>query len=111
MSGNIEIARQYLAAYAAKDLTRIASLISKDVALQDWNIAGEGADFFLTQTDLNFQAATNIEIRIKSLHESSNAVAAELQIFLNNGNEEIHVVDVISIDSSNQISAVRAYKG
>lgn len=111
MSRNLDLVKQYLEAYAAKDLAQISALISADVELQDWNISGVGAEFFLSQTEKNFHSASEILINIKSLHESEFAVAAELEIILNGGAEEIHVVDVVSINSTGQIKGIRAYKG
>ncbi|MFM1956811.1 MAG: hypothetical protein RLZ41_210, partial [Actinomycetota bacterium] len=57
MNKRIDIVKQYLAAYAAKDIDAISVLISSDVKLQDWNIQGSGAEFFLAETAKNFDQA------------------------------------------------------
>lgn len=111
MNKKILIADKYLAAYAEKNLQDIANLISADVALQDWNISGKGAEFFLAETRKNFDAAEDIVINIKAMHESDSAVAAQLQILLNRASIEIDVVDVISINDDGLITSIRAYKG
>ncbi|MFM1992343.1 MAG: hypothetical protein RL600_171 [Actinomycetota bacterium] len=110
MSKNIQVARNYLLAYEAKDLAAIAKMISPDVWLQDWNISGQGDSFFLGETRKNFEAAQQIKIEILSMQESADLVSAQLQITVN-GHELLEVVDVISFDSGNLIRGVRAYKG
>lgn len=110
MSKKIEAARNYLLAYEAKDLTAIATAIRSDVRLQDWNISGQGEEFFLSETRKNFEAAQDIKIEILSMQESPDTVSAQLQITIN-GTQLLNVVDVIELDSKNLIRAVRAYKG
>jgi hypothetical protein len=111
MNKRIDIVKQYLAAYAAKDIDAISALISSDVKLQDWNIQGSGAEFFLAETAKNFDQAHDIRIEILRLLESDSAIAAQLHIKLDGGAVALHVVDVICFDGENRISEVRAYKG
>lgn len=111
MKKRINLVKQYLAAYAAKDIGAISALISSDVKLQDWNIQGSGAEFFLAETAKNFDQAQEIRIEILRLHESDSAIAAQLHIELDGGAVALQVVDVICFDGENRISEVRAYKG
>ncbi len=104
-----DLARAYLAAYAAKDLESIRSMIAPKVDLQDWNVAGTGSEFFLSQTSDNFNNAASIEIEIKDLLTSDSQVAAQLRILVDEI-EELHVVDVIRFDQHGKIASIRAYK-
>jgi steroid delta-isomerase len=105
-----QLARDYLLAYAAKDIEAIGNLITSQVQLQDWNVSGEGAEFFLSETKKNFESAKSIEIQIRRLICSGAEVAAQLHIQVD-GSEGLEVVDVISFDDSGKITAIRAYKG
>lgn len=110
VSGLKELASKYLAAYAAKDLATIAELISESVSLQDWNVSGQGAKFFLNETEKNFQDAEKIEIQVVQLLLDENTVAARLLIVVDDS-IELEVVDVITFDENAKIAALQAYKG
>ena len=103
-------ALNYLRAYERKDLAAIAAMLTDNVLLQDWNISGQGKDFFLEQTRLNFQGPDKINIEVRQLLSSGNTVAAQLKITLD-GSLELDVVDVINFSEQGQITQIRAYKG
>lgn len=104
------LARRYLAAYAAKDLTTIAHLIADGVLLRDWNHECRGRDAFLAETQANFEAAHSLAIDIEQLHATPHSVVAELRITVN-GSLQLRVVDVLDLDDAGRIRALRAYKG
>lgn len=104
------IARHFLAAYAAKDLATIASLLADDVLLRDWNLEVRGRDAFLAETQRNFDDAQSITIEIVHLHATSSSVAAELVITVD-GHIHLRVVDVFDVDADGLVTAVRSYKG
>lgn len=110
MNNVCQRARDYLAAYAAKDLARISAMLAPDVYLRDWNISGAGKDFFIAETDKNFRAANKIEIHEVMMLNRGMTVAAQLEIYLDDKKESLDVVDVISFNESGEILGVRAYK-
>jgi ketosteroid isomerase-like protein len=105
-----DIARGFLAAYAAKDLATIAALISDDALLRDWNLEVQGRAAFLAETQKNFDNAASLEIAIEHLHATATSVAAEVSITVN-GSIRLRVVDVFDFDAAGLVSAVRSYKG
>ncbi len=102
--------RRYLAAYEAKDLAAVASMLADDVRLQDWNLAAHGRVAVLRETHKNFQAANSLVIDVLDVLASSTKAAAQIRIVVN-GEVELAVVDVLTFDASGLISEIRAYKG
>jgi ketosteroid isomerase-like protein len=107
---HVALVREYLDAYAKKDLDAIARLLDQDVTLQDWNIGVAGKEAVLEETRKNFESARSIEISIREIFESADGVAAQLSIVVN-GSVALDVVDVLSFDAVGKITAIRAYKG
>ena len=107
---NKEICLFYLKKYAEKDLSAIDSLFADDIVLRDWKIRVEGKEKALDETRKNFNAAKSIEIDVLSTYENMDTVAAELKITVD-ANEELHVVDVITVNPQGQITSIRAYLG
>lgn len=103
-------ARRFLAAYAAKDLATLASLVHDEVLLRDWVLERRGRDAFLAETQANFDQADSLAIAIEQLHATAHSVAAELLITVN-GSTRLRVVDVFAFDDHGRVTAVRAYKG
>lgn len=102
--------RGYLAAYVAKDLAAVASMLAEGVRLQDWNLAAHGRDAVLHETHKNFQAANSLAIDVLDVFASSTKAVAQLRIVVN-GEVELAVVDVLSFAASGLITEIRAYKG
>ena len=109
-SSNRELALLYLQKYAEKDLESIEKMFSKEIILRDWKIRVIGMESALVETKKNFDAVKTLQIEVLSIYENQNTVAAELKITFN-GKEELYVIDVISVNSENKISAIRAYVG
>lgn len=109
-SSNRELALLYLQKYAEKDLKSMEKMFSKDIILRDWKIRVIGIDSALAETKKNFDAVKTLQIEVLSIYENQNTVAAELKITIDN-KEELFVVDVITFNSENKISAIRAYIG
>lgn len=105
-----ELASRYLTAYADKDLATISDVISGHVTLQDWNVSGQGSEFFLSETQKNFDNAEQIEIEVLQLLTTDDSVAAVLAITVD-GSIKLDVVDVMTFDSNGKMTALRAYKG
>lgn len=102
--------RQYLAAYAAKDLDAIAAMLSDQVHLRDWHLEAQGKAAVLRETRRNFEEARSLRITVETVFVSGLRAAAQLRILVND-EIDLSVVDVLSFDASGMISAVRAYKG
>jgi ketosteroid isomerase-like protein len=101
---------EFLQSYAKKDLLAISRVLADDVTLRDWNISVRGREAVESETQKNFQDAESIQIEVLHLYEGHDSVAGELKITVNQS-VEVHVVDVISFDSSGMIKAIRSYKG
>lgn len=103
-------ARAFLAAYAAKDLERIAALLAPAVSLRDWNQQLNGRDAFQAETQKNFDAAQTLAIEVLHRHATACSVTSELRIVVD-GQIALRVADVFDFDPQGRICAVRAYKG
>ena len=104
------LAREFLAAYEAKDLQTISSKLAEGVVVKDWNLEVVGKTQVLLEFAKNFEEASSLSIQIVQLHSSENAVAAELEIKVNEI-ETLHVVDVITFAENNEITSIVSYKG
>ena len=100
----------YLEAYSAKDLERVADMFTDEIALRDWKISVTGKQSAVAETAKNFDAANSIEISVTGTYESSDTVAGELKITVDE-TEVLHVVDVVSFDNAGRIRSIRAYLG
>ena len=104
------LARQFLAAYASKDIERISDMFDEMVILRDWNYEVVGFDDALVEFKKNFDEAQTLELDIKNIftHDSSAAVEQEVVV---NRDVKLHVVDVISFNAVGKVTSVVAYKG
>ena len=102
--------RQYLAAYACKDLHTIETLLDEAATLQDWNLAVSGKAEVLRETSNNFKAARSIEIQIRREFESGRDAAAELHIVVD-GTEHLDVVDIVRFSQAGLVESIRSFKG
>lgn len=105
-----EVARRFLAAYAARDLDAICAMVSSDVLLRDWNVEVHGADAFRSETQHNFENARSIAIEVLHLHATEVSAAVEVLITVDD-NIRLRVVDVLDIGEDGLVTAVRSYKG
>jgi ketosteroid isomerase-like protein len=102
--------RQYLAAYARKDLQAIAAMLDEGATLQDWNLVVSGKAEVLRETHNNFEAARSIEIEIKREFESGPDAAAELRVVID-GTVHLEVVDILRFNARGLVSSIKSYKG
>jgi steroid delta-isomerase len=100
----------YLRAYEARDIDRVAGLLADDVSLRDWKVSVQGKAAAIAETRANFEAATSIEIQPLRLYEGEASVAGELRILVD-GHIELFVVDVLDFDPQGKIRAIRAFLG
>ena len=106
----LEAMREYMTAYATKDLAAVSRLLAEAVVLQDWNLRVEGRAAVLLATARNFEAASSIEIQVRAAVSQDRAVAAELDIVVDRS-VKLQVVDVLRFNPEGKIVAIRAYKG
>ena len=104
------LTRAFLAAYEAKDLQTISSQLSDDVVVRDWNLEVVGKPKALKEFAKNFEEATSLSIQVMQLHSSHNAVAAEVEIRVNEV-EILRVVDVLTFGENGEVTAIVSYKG
>ncbi len=109
-ASNKEIALFYLQKYNEKDIKSIEKLFAEAIVLRDWKIRVTGKENALIETRKNFESAHSIAIEVLATYQNNNTVAAELKITINNV-EELFVVDIITLNSDNKITSIRAYKG
>ncbi len=102
--------RRYLQLYAARDLEAIAELFAEQIQLRDWNLSVQGKAAALAETRHNFASVDSLQIEVLSLFESADGVAGELRILID-GQEELHVLDVLRFDADGKIAEIHAYVG
>jgi len=102
--------RQYLSAYARKDLQAIEAMLADDATLQDWNLKVEGKAEVLRETRKNFEAAQSIEIEIRREFGNGADVAAELRIVVD-GTIQLEVVDIVRFNAEALVESIKSYKG
>jgi len=100
----------YLKFYESKDLKGIENIFSEDIILRDWKIRVIGKESALAETKKNFESVHSIKIKVISLYQNENSIAAELKITLNES-EELYVVDIITINSHYRINSIKAFIG
>lgn len=101
---------RYLAAYEAKDLGAIESMLAPDVRLQDWNVSVVGKDAVLAETRKNFESAGSLSIQVVQAFSNPPSAAAHLRITVNH-TIHLEVVDVVTFDGVGQVVGIRAFKG
>jgi len=111
MISKYELLRDYLTAFADKNLTMLEFMFSNDVILHDWSILATGKEAVLAANKTIFDNVTNIVINIDNFSEDrtdNNLMFAQLEVIVDN--EVINVVDVIKFDKNNKITKITAYK-
>lgn len=85
-------------------------MFADDIILRDWKIYVKGKPNAVSETRKNFESADTIEIEVLATYENEHTVAAELKIIVDS-QEELYVVDVITLNSEGKIQSIRAYLG
>lgn len=107
-------ARRYFEVWNTHDVSALQELLAPQATLRDWDIEKTGANEVARANGGIFAAVPGIKIEVLKIHvsPSTSSVACEILVKLNNEkNEILKVVDIISFDHENKITAVRAYKG
>lgn len=102
--------RQYLAAYARKDLDAIEAMLAEEVTLQDWNLAVKGKAAVLRETRNNFESARSIAIEILREFDNGPDSAAELRITVDDS-IQLDVVDIVRVNTHGLVESIKSYKG
>jgi ketosteroid isomerase-like protein len=105
-----DIAREFLAAYQAKDLQIISNMVAEEVVVRDWNLEVAGKPQALQEFAKNFEKAKFLSIQVLRLYSSDTGVAAEVEIVVNKA-ERLRVVDVLTFGERLKITSITSYKG
>ena len=106
----IDLAKDYFQLFSAKDLEGISGLLAKDVTLKDWEISAVGHAEVMAACRSIFDAVESISVIPTAVYADGATVVAEIDIIVN-GEETLHVVDLLSFDADSKICRIRAYKG
>jgi hypothetical protein len=100
----------YLRHYAEKRLDLVSAMFADNITLRDWSVSVSGRAAAIAETAKNFEGAETIEIQPLGIYESVDTIAGELRILVDR-KIELHVVDVITFNSTGKIVSIRAYLG
>ena len=108
-----KLAREYLSAFARRDIKSLENTLSESVKLRDWNQAAEGIHQVVKVNEDLFKKFGKVEIDVKNTHSDGDTVVIEFDLILQNSDEklEIIVTDIIQFNSDLKISEIRAYRG
>ena len=104
-----KLTRRFIELYAAKDINAISDMFSEDIVLRDWNYEVVGKDAAIIEFTKNFDEAETLHISIKNIYLSELSGAAEIEVTVNG--IILGIVDVVTLDSADQIISVIAYRG
>ena len=110
MTTHTDLFLTYLRHYAAKDLQAISAMFAEDIHLRDWNISVHGKEEAIRETAKNFAEAESLETRVLATYENADTIAGEIHIVVD-GRIDLYVVDVVTFNSQDCITAIRSYKG
>ena len=106
-----QIIKSYFDAFCAKNLSKLSELYSDDIVLSEW---GEnvfvGKQAVLEANNNLFSKFTNISIEILSCGEDDLLPVSLNEILVKLDDEQVKVVDVITI-IDNKITKINAYRG
>jgi hypothetical protein len=111
MTSKYELLRNYLTAFADKNLNMLEFMFSDDVILHDWDILATGKEAVLAANKNIFDNVNNIIINIDNFSEDrtdNNLMFAQLEVIVDD--KIINVVDVIKFDKNDKITKISAYK-
>ena len=109
MSRNInDLLLQYFQSYNRKDIKSLETLLSKEVALIDWENDINGRELVLELASKTFSSFPFLEVEIKNVFFADNIAFSEICVHLNE-KTSLDVVDVFDI-KNDKIVQIRAYR-
>jgi len=105
-----QIASNYFALFAAKDLQKLENLFSPNIVLRDWDISAVGIKDVINANKKIFDSASSIEVFPIDIFLDGKVIIGEIEILINAKNR-IKVVDIITFDINNKIISIKAFKG
>jgi hypothetical protein len=114
MSNLKTLCEEYFNVFSNKDLGSLAKLFHSDVTLKDWTYHAKGVDAVLDVNKSIFDSVDTIRVIPIWLHQDTNTVACQLQIFVNeNISEKLEILDVADFITfeNDKIIYIQAYKG
>lgn len=108
----VKLSTNYFTVWNSHNIENLKNIFSEDCSLRDWNINVSSINNVLSANQKIFDDVPDIKVEIISQHlsESTNTVAAEIIVHLNE-KEKLKVVDVITFNQFGLISSIRAYQG
>lgn len=104
----VEFAKNYLGAFAAKDIDYLESVYNDNVVLSDWGGFTQGKDAVISLNKSFFEFSGDISIHIQNTSYRDKYVS--LEFIMQYGGNVVNVVDIIEIDDYGKIKSIRAYK-
>ena len=98
----------YFQSYNQKDVKNLETLLSKEVALTDWENEISGRDSVLELASKTFSSFPLLQIEIKNVFVAEYNACAEICVRLNE-KTSLNVVDVFDI-KNDKITQIRAYR-
>ena len=105
------IARTYFSTFQNKDLHSLSDMFDEEISLKDWNIFAQGKKFVMEANAEIFNALDKIEVNVLNLYSCGMTIIAEIVISINDADEILPVVDIITFNSDGKIESIVAYRG
>lgn len=110
MTSNTSIARNYIEAFARKDIETISTLLSETASLRDWDVEiPESKEKVLDFMQSIFSSVESIEAEVLHYYSAESAVVIEMNLHIDG--QTLKVVDVINFCEDSTIKSIRAYQG
>ena len=104
-----DLVKNYFKAFSSMDIEKLNEYYDDDISLRDWEIDLKGKNLVLNANKLFFESINKIGIKIISIFQNNNTLAAEIDITIDN-NEKLLVIDLISFKKK-KIVSIKAFKG
>jgi len=110
----VQFVKNYLGAFAAKDIEALDGMYADGVTLHDWAVNVKGKEEVLSVNKALFNSTGLISVHIQNTAYRDKYIAVEFVIVINSLVPEdstvINVVDIIEIDDFGKIKSIKAYK-
>ena len=104
-----DLTEKYFEAFSSMNIEKLDEYYDDEISLRDWEIDLKGKSSVLNANKLFFESINEIGIKIISIYQNQNTLAAEIEITIDN-NEKLLVIDLISFKKKKIIS-IKAFKG